>query len=186
MATRHAQSTLFPTADTESRRFLSLSSTFVPNMGLPVHRWFRYSAGFSAEWARSVIESLHGTARVFDPFAGSATTLLAAQASGAESWGLEAHPFVQRVARAKLLWRSAPDEYLRKLQDLKAKAKLLKPEVEDYPALIRKCYDDETLKQLDVLRRAYEQVRDDSPASELAWLTLIVRITRSRKPETEM
>jgi hypothetical protein len=24
------------------------SSTFVDNMRLPVHRWFRYSAGFSA------------------------------------------------------------------------------------------------------------------------------------------
>ncbi len=26
------------------------TSNFLNNMRLPVHRWFRYSAGFSAEW----------------------------------------------------------------------------------------------------------------------------------------
>jgi hypothetical protein len=26
------------------------TSDFLDNMRLPVHRWFRYSAGFSAEW----------------------------------------------------------------------------------------------------------------------------------------
>ena len=31
------------------------SSTFATNMSLPVHRWFRYSAGFSAQWAESEI-----------------------------------------------------------------------------------------------------------------------------------
>ncbi len=34
-------------------------------------------------------------------------------------------------------------------------------------------YGDDTLKQLDALRQAYEKVRDDSPESELAWFTLI-------------
>ena len=31
------------------------SSTFVDNMRLPIHGWNRYSAGFSVEWAQSVI-----------------------------------------------------------------------------------------------------------------------------------
>ena len=30
-------------------------STFADNMKLPVHRWFRYSAGFSAQWVENVI-----------------------------------------------------------------------------------------------------------------------------------
>jgi len=52
-----------------------LTSTFVDNMRLPVHRWFRYSAGFSAEWVKSVIANVGNTPtpRVFDPFAGSCT-----------------------------------------------------------------------------------------------------------------
>src|SRR2546430_677259 len=115
--TRQAQTVLFP-EEAERPASLSTSSTFVPNMGLPVHRWFRYSAGFSAEWVQSAIKAMPGTIRVFDPFAGSATTLIAAEAAGAESWGVEAHPFVYRVARAKLLWRSDPQEYLRKIETL--------------------------------------------------------------------
>ncbi len=31
------------------------SSTFTGNLSLPIHRWFRYSAGFSANWVNQVI-----------------------------------------------------------------------------------------------------------------------------------
>lgn len=31
-------------------------STFSDNMSLPIHRWFRYSAGFSALWVSELIE----------------------------------------------------------------------------------------------------------------------------------
>jgi hypothetical protein len=86
---------------------------------------------------------------------------------------LEAHPFIYRVARAKLNWRTDAQAYLRKIEQLKRAAKAVRPELASYPALIRKCYDDKTLKQLDALRRAYEHVRDDSPASELTWLTVV-------------
>ena len=37
----------------------STSTTFVDNMKLPIHRWFRYSAGFSAEWVK------YGTGCIF-------------------------------------------------------------------------------------------------------------------------
>ena len=89
------------------------SSTFVDNMRLPVHRWIRYSAGFSAEWAQSVIRDAGdcSATRVFDPFAGSGTTLLAAEQLGVESYGLEAQPFVARMAEAKLAWRSDPEAF---------------------------------------------------------------------------
>jgi hypothetical protein len=110
---------------------------------------------------------------VFDPFAGSATTLLAAESSGVESWGIEAHPFVYRVARAKLHYRTDPDICLRKMNHLKSAAEAVEPELDFYPPLIRKCYSDESLTQLDKLRRGFEQIRDDSPESELAWLALI-------------
>lgn len=102
------QTLLFPDA-TESSVTDKTSSTFVDNMSLPVHRWFRFSAGFSAEWAKVVIRDAarDGAKRVVDPFAGSGTTLLAAEDVGVESAGVEAHPFVFRVAQAKLLRRSS-------------------------------------------------------------------------------
>lgn len=157
------------------------ASTFVNNMDLPVHRWFRYSAGFSAEWAEAAIRQFKaaGPLRVFDPLAGSATTLLAAEMQRVESWGVDAHPFVARVARAKLQWRSSPEAYQRKAAELRRAAKGIAPEPSGYPPLIYKCYDDATLSDLDCLRRAYQEVRDDSPAAELLWLTLVSILRRT-------
>ena len=48
------------------------SGTFTDNMKLPVHRWFRYSAGFSADWVEHVIKDLKPET-ILDPFAGSGT-----------------------------------------------------------------------------------------------------------------
>jgi hypothetical protein len=47
------------------------------------------------------------------------------------------------------------------------------PDVEHYPKLIRSCYSDEVLGELDCLRAATEATDDGSAASQLAWLTLV-------------
>ncbi len=162
------------------------SSTFIDNMSLPVHRWFRFSAGFSAAWVESTIRAAEGRGarRVFDPFAGSGTTLLAAEACGVEAYGVEAHPFVSRIARAKLSWRSDPEAYQQKTRELRKTADGLVACRHGYPELIYKCYDDEALDELDRLRQAYEIIKDDSPASELAWLTLAAILRRTSKANT--
>ena len=100
----HSQLLLFPAEEVSVVREAS-SSTFVNNMSLPVHRWFRYSAGFSAEWVESLIAHARQSSAVtvLDPFAGAGTTLIAAEKWGASAYGVEAHPFVTRIARAKLL-----------------------------------------------------------------------------------
>jgi hypothetical protein len=168
------QATLFDSdLDSEAAREAT-SSTFVDNLRLPVHRWIRYSVGFSAEWARSVIQEAgtRSTARVFDPFAGSGTTLLAAEQLGVESCGVEAHPFVARMAEAKLAWRSEPEACRRLTKQIKAIAADADAALEEYPKLIRECFDDETLTALDRLRRAVVQLDDGSPSAKLAWLAL--------------
>lgn len=98
-----------PTERKENR-----SGTFTDNMRLPVHRWFRYSAGFSAEWAERLIADLPRTEQpaVLDPFAGSGTVLLAAEKVGAVAYGFESHPFVFRVASGKLLWHFDERKFL--------------------------------------------------------------------------
>ena len=150
------------------------SSTFVDNMRLPVHRWIRYSAGFSAEWAQSVIRDAgdRSATRVFDPFAGSGTTLLAAEQLGVESCGLEAQPFVARMAEAKLAWRSDPEAFRSLAKQIKTVAGSVTTELDEYPKLIRECYDDETLSVLDGLRRAVIELDDGSPSAKLTWLAL--------------
>jgi hypothetical protein len=165
---------LFDTGRTTDTVSEGSSSTFVDNMRLPVHRWFRYSAGFSARWAEALIaESVaHGPTRVFDPFAGSGTTLIAAEDMGVTSCGIEAHPFICRVARAKLERRSSPQGYRDFAERVLKAARGISPVLDGYPPLIRKCYEDDALAGLDRLRRAYEQHADGSVPAELTWLTL--------------
>ena len=113
--------------------------------------------------------------QVFDPFAGSGTTLIAAEQCGVESLGIDPHPFVARVAQAKLAYRSVPSEYLERASKALANARSGSPfqPLNSYPALIRKCYTDEALAQLDRLRQATESTNDDSDSARLVWLTLV-------------
>jgi hypothetical protein len=154
------------------------TSTFIENMRLPTHRWFRYSAGFSAQWAGSVIASARAT-RVFDPFEGSGTTLIAAEDVGAASYGVESHPFVARVARAKLARRSDPTAYRSLAKAVLQSASRRKHSCPECPPLVKKCYTEETLCDLEKLRQAVVERQDASAAAELVWLTLvsILRIT---------
>ncbi len=172
---KSSQSVLFPELVTEPPVSDAASSTFVDNMRLPVHRWIRFSAGFSGAWAQYVIANAaaKGDTRVFDPFAGVGTTLIAAEDAGAPACGVEAHPFVYRLARAKLARRSEPEAFRELVKVIKASAAHRKGEIGHYPKLIRECYSDDALAELDRLRCAVESVEDGSDAAQLAWLTLV-------------
>ena len=152
-----------------------LSGSFADNKEVPVHRWFRYSAGFSGAWAEAVIrkESEEGPITVLDPFAGCGTTLVAAEQCGAQAWGIDAHPFVARVVQAKLAYRSSAKDFLQLTQEVLTGAQKLQPEISGYAPLIRKCYTDDVLQQLDCLRRIIEGVPTTSDAAHLVWLALV-------------
>lgn len=151
------------------------STTFLDNLRLPVHRWVRFSAGFSGSWAEHVIRnSQTGTdTRVFDPFTGSGTTLIAAEDVGVPAYGVEAHPFIYRLGRAKLARRSGIEPFRELTKTIRASASQRKPEIAKYPKLIRACYSDETLEELDRLRAAVKEADDGSDTSQLAWLALV-------------
>lgn len=163
----------------KSRRFIDAggqSSTFVDNMRLPVHRWFRYSAGFSAEWVKSVLGQRSGQElRVLDPFVGSGTTCLACDELGVPSYGLEAHPFVNRVARAKLSYTADPERFLAKTQCAFRFASQARAE-NAYPELVQKCFGIETLDFLDRFRRGVMREDDGTPESELLWMALVAAL----------
>lgn len=161
--------------DAEPPKKGDTTSTFSDNLSLPVNRWFRYSAGFSATWVSQLIteEKLRGRQRVLDPFAGSGTVLLEGEACDVQAVGVEAHPFIVRVARAKLSWREDPVTFRDYALSVLRTAKKLGRDEPSYPPLVEKCFPADVLLQLDSLRRAWLLGADGSPLSELTWLAMI-------------
>ncbi len=170
-----AQLVLLPEAVPLQGRYReSTSGSFVGNMELPVHRWFRYSAGFSGAWAEAVIAAdSKDQPRVFDPFAGCGTTLIAAEWCGVEAWGIDSHPFVARVARAKLAYRSSVAAYRELALRVLANARRRKPSLASYAPIVRRCYRDEALGELDCLLGAIREADGGDEAGRLVWLTLV-------------
>ncbi len=77
--------------------------TFRANEDLPVHRWWPYVQGYSADFVRSVLEAeaVPRGASVLDPFAGSGTTLVEARRHGARGLGTELLAPAALAARVK-------------------------------------------------------------------------------------
>jgi len=146
------------------------TTTFAGNLSLPVHRWFRYSAGYSAEWVESIIGG-DRSARVLDPFVGSGTTVLAAQARGVPAIGLESQPFVYRVARAKLAWQTDVRQFFHRAEELMkahAPAVVVAP-----PPLVQKCFTSGVLEDLFGLRDQILELDLDEPQNQLLWLAFV-------------
>ncbi|MBN1487648.1 MAG: DNA modification methylase [Anaerolineae bacterium] len=169
---------LIPTTITEES-----TTTFINNMKLPIHRWFRFSAGYSAQWVQHEIikfrEELNQPVVIFDPFAGVGTTLLAGDMCGIRSYGVEAQPFLSRITQAKLGWGADIEKFLDFSNSVYRQAKHSNGDTGDYPTLIKKCFPDDTLAILDNLKKAWSKHNDGSVYSELTWLTItsILRVS---------
>jgi hypothetical protein len=76
------------------------------NKTLSIHRWANWIAGFSGEFAQSVIKQYLPYPKkgnlVLDPFAGVGTTLVEAYRSGIDCIGFEINPFAALVSQVKL------------------------------------------------------------------------------------
>jgi len=168
----------------EHAKYHKRSGAFTDNMSLPVHRWFRYSAGFSADWVRSLVRDQKSEKKEFtvlDPFAGVATTLLACDAEQTRSIGFEAHPFVYRVARAKLSALTLDVSKLRSYfnEFLTEVLSAGEAEPDNEPPLLKKCYSDKALAYLVTMRTVFEErYASGSQESEMLWL-IITAILRS-------
>lgn len=120
-------------------REIARSGTFADNLSLPVHRWFRYSAGFAAQWVERVLTDwrIGSGDVVLDPFAGSGTVCIVCDTLDIASIGLEAHPFVSRIFKAKTLWAATPSLLARFASEVLADARNRKADIRSYPDLIR-------------------------------------------------
>ncbi len=132
--------------------------TFQDNLRAPIHRWFKYPAGFSYKLVEAIIEDkrLGPNNWLLDPFAGCGTTALTAKERGVNAIGIEAHPFVAWVARVKCFWDYDMDALYRQMQTLIAH--IHRPELREkhpevtFPELVHKCYSPANLHNLAFIR----------------------------------
>jgi DNA modification methylase len=157
--------TLFHLTEDETQALSRANlGTFQDSLRAPVHRWFTYPAGFSYKAVEEAFRSYRITSgmTVYDPFAGTGTTAVVAKQHGVHSFSVEAHPFVQFVARTKLFWEFDLDDLLREIDALitniqrsiesQSTASIVVENI--FPELVCKCYGREKLARLYFCREA--------------------------------
>jgi len=158
-----------------------LSTTFANNMNLPIHRWYRYTAGFSATWANNLIkdQKAQGRTKIIDPFVGSGTVLLESEFEGVESYGVEAHPYIYRIAQSKLNWNFPVETFKKETHSLLQTAKKISVTKNDFPKLIESCYPLETIQKLESLKLAWMESPQDEIIKNFNWfiITSILRVS---------
>lgn len=173
--TTQLQLSLFNDASsTLDERKHARSGTFVDNMKLPIHRWFRYSAGFSAQWVEQLLRDweLDHCHYVLDPFAGSGTVLLACENLDVNSVGVEAHPTVARICKTKLAWSAMIEPFVELAERIHQISTTVPTDDVEHPSLIQRSFEPESLAHLESLKAAWFICDDQSPASELVWLAI--------------
>lgn len=145
--------------------------TFKDSLKAPIHSWFTYPAGFSYKAVESSFKAHHIRPgdTIYDPFMGSGTTNLVAKKLGIHSYGVEAHPFVFKIARTKLQWEIDHNEILYALSQIEhliqaQKKQHLSHSTQDvlhneFPELLLKCYEDDTLLELLWIRNALNTIQ---------------------------
>lgn len=133
--------------------------TFKDSLRAPVHRWFTYPAGFSYKAVQYSLkkEGIKPGQTIYDPFMGSGTTNLVAKTKGINSYGVEAHPMVIRITRAKMNWDIDGKELYAFLDSLQSEVDKVRNSLPGdirseldklFPELLMKCFLDETLYEL--------------------------------------
>ena len=154
------------------------SSTFANNMSLPIHKWYRYTAGFSSEWVKSVVQDKikkenDNSIKVLDPFAGSGTTLLACDEIGISSIGYESQPLVYKIACSKLCWDADIQKVIAKTKKVLKYAKDHKFKSSEFPEIVKKCYDEKNLAEIDALKQTIDKICKDDKEDKLVWVGFV-------------
>jgi DNA modification methylase len=155
--------------------------TFKDSLRAPVHRWFRYPAGYSYKFVKASFEQFEVCAGdwVYDPFSGTGTTLICAKQEGVNGYGVEAHTFVHWVASVKLYWEfdlkvleRTLDQFLAGCQRFISQRIGIVDIEGVFPALVYKCYHPDDLKALFLIREFILRSVDDGRFKELLKLAL--------------
>lgn len=90
--------------------FDPIQATFRGGRHEPLHDWYPYLEGYSPAFVESVIRTYCPNTRVvFDPFAGTGTTPLAASRLGKRAYYAEINPLLQFLVASKVIALKLPD-----------------------------------------------------------------------------
>jgi len=130
--------------------------TFRSNESLPIHRWWPYVQGYSAEFVRGVLDAREvGPGHtVLDPFAGSGTTLVEARRAGARALGTELLAPAVLAARVKTHLELDPDRFERAAVQLLRSASRRRPGPLPFLRETRRQFSAAALRDLTRLRDA--------------------------------
>lgn len=170
----------------------TLIGTFKDNMDAPIHRWFRYQAGFSYELVSSFLDlfNIGEGDEVLDPFGGVGTTVMEAKKQGVTAHGVEVHPFISWVAERKIDWNVDISELQKEkpeLQNLVSTA-LDERDYRNYisddeePEFLYKVFDNRKLGELYIIDKAINEY--ESKSSELYRMALVASLRDVCKANT--
>jgi hypothetical protein len=158
--------------------------TFASNETLPVHRWWPYVQGYSAEFVAGLLASseLRRGATVLDPFCGSGTTLVEARRMGALALGAELLPPAALAASVKTSFEISPVELRKGAARAISRSRHGRPGELPFLRETRRQFAPRVLRELLELRESLpESGRPVHDAIRLAFSRILVPVSRLRR-----
>ena len=164
--------------------------TFKDSLNAPIHRWFKYPAGYSYRLVEEKIRAYGLTNKhwILDPFVVSGTTCLESRRIFIISIGFEAHSFVHWVAKTKLMWDVNIEEVARTYKKVIQCAEVLlgkkKIDTGGLPELLKKCYSQANLENLLSIRDAISKQSRSPVITDFLNLALTDTLRNASKAAT--